>query len=291
MICAQVATTAWVAHLPEPLDATVPGAFAAERSFPVVLVGGDARRLVAALAADEVLCHRVDMILPFDRRVGTAAEVVAALSGVGSTRVFCLPRQDEGAVIAAATETGVALSPTQFATTASILRLDDDQWLFSTLSRAEWDPIAWRVERMGTKAPAFHPWAREAVARLVGDPQCAIAVGDNQIAVAEALAAAGVLVAVAGGPSPDFVVAAGPREETLEALETWCEERQADGIRCLARLRFGGRMPTSMAAVARSLQEVYDDVEIVHLLTDAKAERTVVMTWRDTWRHESPELG
>ena len=38
----------------------------------------------------------------------------------------------------------------------------------------------------------------------------------------------------------------------------------------------------SMAAVARSLQEVYDDVEIVHLLTDAKAERTVVMTWRDT---------
>ena len=56
----------------------MPGAFAAERSFPVVLVGGDARRLVAALAADEVLCHRVDMILPFDQRVGTAAEVVAA---------------------------------------------------------------------------------------------------------------------------------------------------------------------------------------------------------------------
>ena len=79
--------------------------------------------------------------------------------------------------------------------------------------------------------------------------------------------------------------------KTLEALETWCEERQADGIRCLARLRFGGRMPTSMAAVARSLQEVYDDVEIVHLLTDAKAERTVVMTWRDTWRNESYELG
>ena len=47
----------------------------------------------------------------------------------------------------------------------------------------------------------------------------------------------------------------------------------------------------SMAAVARSLQEVYDDVEIVHLLTDAKAERTVVMTWRDTWRGESYELG
>jgi len=280
---ATVAKTAWVAHLPEPLDAAVPGAFAAERSFPVVLVGGDPRRLVAALSADEIICRRVDMVLPFDRRAGTAAEVVAALSGV--TRVFCLPRQDEGEVIAAATETGIALSPTQFVTTASILRLDD-QWLFSTLSRAEWDPIAWRVERMGTKAPAFRPWAREAVARLVGDPQCAIAVGDNQTAIAEALAAAGVLVAVAGGPSPDFVVAAGPREETLEALETWCEERQADGIRCLARLRFGGRMPTSMAAVARSLQEVYDDVEIVHLLTDAKAERTVVMTWRDTWRNE-----
>ena len=212
---AEVATTAWVAHLPEPLDTAVPGAFAAERSFPVVLVGGDARRLVAALAADEVLCHRVDMILPFDRRVGTAAEVVAALSGVGSTRVFCLPRQDEGAVIAAATETGVALSPTQFATTASILRLDD-QWLFSTLSRAEWDPIAWRVERMGTKAPAFHPWAREAVARLVDDLRCAVAVGDNRGAVAEALAAAGL----ATGPSPDLVVAAGPREEALEALET-----------------------------------------------------------------------
>ena len=66
--------------------------------------------------------------------------------------------------------------------------------------------------------------------------------------------------------------------------------RQLDGVRCLARLRFGGRMP-SMAAVARSLQEVFDDVEIVHLLTDAKAERTVVMTWRDTWRNESYELG
>ena len=68
------------------------------------------------------------------------------------------------------------------------------------------------------------------------------------------------------------------------------EARQLDGVRCLARLRFGGRMP-SMAAVARSLQEVFDDVEIVHLLTDAKAERTVVMTWRDTWRNESYELG
>ena len=236
---ASVATTAWVAHLPEPLDAAVPGAFAAERSFPVVLVGGDSRRLVAALAADEVLCHRADMIIPFDRRASSAAEVVAAISGV--TRVFCLPRQDEGEVISAATETGVALSPTQFATTASILRLDDDQWLFSTLSRAEWDPIAWRVERMGTKAPAFHPWAREAVARLAGDPRCAVAVGDNQGTIAEALAAAGV--AVAGGPSPDLVVAAGPREEALEALETFCEARQADGIRCLARLRFGGRMP------------------------------------------------
>ena len=287
---AAVATTAWVAHLPEPLDAAVPGAFAAERSFPVVLVGGDPRRLVAALSADEVLCHRADMIVPFDRHASSAAEVVAALSTDSATRVFCLPRQDEGEVISAATGRGVALSPTQFATTASVLRLDDDQWLFSTLSRAEWDPIAWRVERMGTKMPPFHPWAREAVARLAGDPQCAIAVGDNQTAVAEALAAAGVLVAVAGGPSPDFVVAAGPREETLEALETWCEERQADGIRCLARLRFGGRMP-SMAAVARSLQEVYDDVEIIHLLTDAKAERTVVMTWRDTWRNEGPELG
>ena len=54
------------------------------------------------------------------------------------------------------------------------------------------DPIAWRIERMGTKAPAFHPWAREAVARLVGDPQCAIAVGDNQRTVAEACAAASV---------------------------------------------------------------------------------------------------
>ena len=32
-------------------------------------------------------------------------------------------------------------------------------------------------------------------------------------------------------------------------------------------------------------------VEIVHLLTDAKAERTVVMTWRDTWRNECYELG
>ena len=280
-----VATTAWVAHLPEPLDAAVPGAFAAERSFPVVLAGGDPRRLVAALSADEVLCRRVDMILPFDRRAGTAAEVVAALPGVGSTRVFCLPRQDEDKVIAAATETGVALSPTQFMTTVSVLRLDDDQWLFSTLSRAEWDPVAWRVERMGTKAPAFHPWAREAAARLVGDSLCAIAVGDNQRTIAEALAAAGVLVAVAGGPSPDLIVAAGSREEALEALESFCEQRQADGIRCLARLRFGGRIP-SMAAVARSLQEVYDDVEIVHLLTDAKAERTVVMTWRDTWRNE-----
>ena len=110
--------------------------------------------------------------------------------------------------------------------------------------------------------------------------------GDNRGAIAEALAAAGL----ATGPSPNLVVAAGPREEALEALETLCEQRQADGIRCLARLRFGGRMP-SMAAVARSLQEVYDDVEIVHLLTDAKAERTVVMTWRDTWRAEKYELG
>ena len=66
----------------------------------------------------------------------------------------------------------------------------------------------------------------------------------------------------------------------------YCEARQLDGVRCLARLRFGGRM-LSMAAVARSLQEVYDDVEIVHLLTDAKAERTVVMAWRDTWRNEN----
>ena len=128
------------------------------------------------------------------------------------------------------------------------------------------------------------------LARLAGDPQCAIAVGDNQRIIADALAAAGVLVAVAGGPSPDLVVAAGPREEAFEALETFCEARQADGIRCLARLRFGGRMP-SMAAVARSLQEVFDDVEIVHLLTDAKAERTVVMTWRDTWRNSRYELG
>ena len=29
----------------------------------------------------------------------------------------------------------------------------------------------------------------------------------------------------------------------------------------------------------------------VHLLTDAKAERTVVMAWRDTWRNECYELG
>jgi len=213
---ASVATTAWVAHLPEPLDAAVPGAFAAERSFPVVLVGGDSRRLVAALSADEVLCHRADMILPFDRRASSAAEVVAGLATDSATRVFCLPRQDEGAVITAATGRGVALSPTQFATTASVLRLDDDQWLFSTLSRAEWDPIAWRVERMGTKAPVFHPWAREAVARLAGDLRCAVAVGDNRGAAAEALAAAGL----ATGPSPDLVVAAGPREEALEALET-----------------------------------------------------------------------
>ena len=77
---------------------------------------------------------------------------------------------------------------------------------------------------------------------------------------------------------------------TSRLTHRYCEARQADGIRCLARLRFGGRMP-SMAAVARSLQEVFDDVEIVHLLTDAKAERTVVMTWRDTWRNESPEMG
>ena len=69
---------------------------------------------------------------------------------------------------------------------------------------------------MGTKAPAFHPWAREAVARLVSDPQCALAVGDNQTAITEALAAAGV----ATGPSPTLVVAAGPREAALEALET-----------------------------------------------------------------------
>jgi len=211
---AAVATTAWVAHLPEPLDAAVPGAFAAERSFPVVLVGGDSRRLVAALAADEVLCHRVDMILPFDRRAGTAAEVVATISGV--TRVFGLPRQDEDEVISAATETGVALSPTKFATTASVLRLGDDQWLFSTLSRAEWDPIAWRIERMGTKAPAFHPWAREAVARLVGDVRSATAVGGNRDTVAEALLAAGV----PRRDPPEVVVAAGPREEALEALET-----------------------------------------------------------------------
>ena len=93
-----------------------------------------------------------------------------------------------------------------------------------------------------------------------------------------ALCVGGLLEVVNGDP------------KALEALETFCEARQADGIRCLARLRFGGRMP-SMAAVARSLQEVYDDVEIVHLLTDAKAERTVVMTWRDTWRNESYELG
>ena len=78
---------------------------------------------------------------------------------------------------------------------------------------------------------------------------------------------------------------------TSRLTRRYCEARQLDGVRCLARLRFGGRMPTSMAAVARSLQEVYDDVEIVHLLTDAKAERTVVMTWRDTWRNESPEMG
>ena len=66
---------------------------------------------------------------------------------------------------------------------------------------------------------------------------------------------------------------------TSRLTRRYCEARQLDGVRCLARLRFGGRMP-SMAAVARSLQEVFDDVEIVHLLTDAKAERTVVMTWR-----------
>ena len=77
---------------------------------------------------------------------------------------------------------------------------------------------------------------------------------------------------------------------TSRLTRRYCEARQLDGVRCLARLRFGGRMP-SMAAVARSLQEVYDDVEIVHLLTDAKAERTVVMTWRDTWRNECYELG
>ena len=74
---------------------------------------------------------------------------------------------------------------------------------------------------------------------------------------------------------------------TSRLTRRYCEARQLDGVRCLARLRFGGRMP-SMAAVARSLQEVFDDVEIVHLLTDAKAD---VMTWRDTWRGESYELG
>lgn len=267
---AAVVRTAWVAHLPEPLDAVA-------RSFPVVLVGGDHRRLVAAFRADEVLVRRVDMILPFDRRASSAAEVVSAL-GEASTRVFCLPRQDEGDVISAATETGKVLSPTQFTTTASILRLDDT-WLFSTLDRVDWDPVAWRVESMGTKTPAYHPWAREAMSRLAGDRRCAVAVGDTREAIAGALAAAGV----ATGTSPDLVVAAGPREEALEAIETFCEARQVDGIRCLARLRFGGRLP-SMAAVARSLQEVFDDVEIVHLLTDVKAERTVVMTWRDTWR-------
>ena len=217
------------------------------------------------------------MILPFDRRASSAAEVVSAL-GEASTRVFCLPRQDEGDVISAATETGKVLSPTQFTTTASILRLDDT-WLFSALDRVDWDPVAWRVESMGTKTPAYHPWAREAMSRLAGDRRCAVAVGDTREAIAGALAAAGV----ATGTSPDLVVAAGPREEALEAIETFCEARQVDGIRCLARLRFGGRLP-SMAAVARSLQEVFDDVEIVHLLTDVKAERTVVMTWRDTWR-------
>jgi hypothetical protein len=159
------------------------------------------------------------------------------------------------------------------------LRLDD-AWLFSTLDRVDWDPVAWRVESMGSKTPAYHPWAREAMARLAGDLSCVVAVGDNQAAIAEALAAAGV----ATGTS--LVVAAGPREEALEALETFCEARQVDGIRCLARLRFGGR-PPSMAAVARGLQEIFDDVEIVHLLTDAKAERTVVMTWRDTWRNDT----
>ncbi len=234
LIDTQVATTAWVAHLPEPLDATVPGAFAAERSFPVVLVGGDVRRLVGALSADRVLCRRVDMIIPFNHRAGTvaevAAEVASALSsrsfgdgaassassaGGAVARIFCLPRQDEGAVIAAATSRGVALSPTQFATTASILRLDE-QWLFSTLDRAEWDPTAWRIERMGTKALAYHPWASEAVARLVGDVRSATAVGGNSKAIAEAFLAAGV----PRRDPPEVVVAAGPREETLEALET-----------------------------------------------------------------------
>ena len=180
---------------------------------------------------------------------------MAAISGV--TRVFWLPRQDEGEVISAATCRGVALSPTQFATTASILRLADDQWLFSTLSRVEWDPIAWRVERMGTKAPAFHSWAREAVARLAGDLRSAVAVGDKQAAIAEALAAA-ACPAVGTGRSHNLWSRrgwpcrwrGGPR-----GPRDFCEARQADGIRASASC---GPEAACQArtAVARSLQAV-----------------------------------
>ena len=82
-----------------------------------------------------------------------------------------------------------------------------------------------------------------------------------------------------GRAFPDLVVAAGPREEALglavPSLETFCEARQADGPSAAPRAAAVRRPHAAGAAVARSLQEVYDDVEIVHLLTDAKAERTV----------------
>ena len=145
----------------------MPGAFAAERPSPppsvVTLTATDATALAASTVPTAVAADPPSPPPPSRPRRGggrghdlAAAAVVPPPSPPPSPRSF--PPLRRQALLCPDKIRDHGVNCPGLATTSGYL---------STLSRAEWDPLTSAIERMGTKAPAFHPWAREAVARLV----------------------------------------------------------------------------------------------------------------------------
>ena len=160
-----VATTAWVAHSGAS-GCRRAGCVRGGRSFPVVLVGGGFQddSLPRFLRTRCLPSRRHDPAL----RPALGRRRRSWPRSPGATRVFGC-RQDEGEVIAAATETGSSVADAirddgvRAAARRRPVALFDAQ-----PSRVGPDRLAHRAH--GHEGTGVPPVGREAVARLVGDP-------------------------------------------------------------------------------------------------------------------------